>query len=97
MRSNNRQTSQGFHIVEMLIVIVLVGVIGFIGWRVWQAQSAKNMQTAQQPTSAQGDVPTAPTIKNAGDLDTASKTIDQINNDTDSQQLSGMEQELNSL
>ena len=95
MKASNK--TAGFSIVEAILIVAILAVIGYVGWRVWEAQQSvgtastnNSTQTAQVPT-------TAPDIKSASDLDKASSTVDQMNLDSNSQDLTNMQKELNSL
>jgi prepilin-type N-terminal cleavage/methylation domain-containing protein len=89
--TNHTAPQKGFHVVELLIVIVVLAVAGLAGYGVYQ-RSHKNNDVANNSTSAAA---AAPEIKTAKDLDTASSTVDQL--DTNTADLDTMEQELNSL
>lgn len=85
--------SYGFHIVEIVLILAVVAVLGFVGWRVWQAQTA----TTQTPQTAQNSSLEAPEVKSTSDLDTASKTVDEVNLDASDTEMTNLEKDLDSL
>jgi len=77
--------------VEAIIAVFVLALAGFIGWRVWQAQhkQASNVQ----PTTTVA----VPQVNNVGDLDKVNALANQIDPTSDVQDLSKLEQDLNSL
>lgn len=84
-----RKLQAGFSAFELVIVIAAVGIIALIGYNVYQRQkpdtttTSSLSSTSDQPQAAAINVPAAPTVKTASDLDKASATLDQINVDSD--------------
>lgn len=88
MHSNK---SDGFHVVEAVLVVALIALLGFVGYRVWQAR-----QTApKKPTSSQATQ--VPAVKTSKDLDTAASFINQVDTSSDTGDLTKMQQELDTL
>jgi hypothetical protein len=46
-----RLNQSGFHLIELVIILVVVGIIGFIGWRVMSSQKATPVNTVANTTS----------------------------------------------
>lgn len=75
------QSQQGFSFVEILIAGVVVAVMGYLGYTFYNNYQTKKADTAANTSQTVNDVPTAPAITTAAELDKASAVIDQ----TDSQ------------
>ena len=88
MKTSNKQ--QGFHAIELVLVLAVVAVVGVVGYGVWHRS---HKATVANSTST----PAAPQIKTAKDLDTASSTVDQLNTSASDSDLNGIEQDLNAL
>jgi uncharacterized membrane protein YebE (DUF533 family) len=73
-------SQQGFSFVEILIAGVVVAGMGFLGYTFYNNYQAKKVSTAGTSQTVT-DVPAAPAITTAAELDKASTVIDQ----TDSQ------------
>lgn len=97
MKSRANQT--GFSAVELVIVFVVLAVLGFVGYTVYSRQQDKktttnntSQQTNDEPAIA-NDVPSAPEVNSASDLDKAASTLDQTDlntsNDADVSKLDG--------
>jgi Tfp pilus assembly protein PilE len=69
--SRTSKPTGGFHIVELLIVIVVLAVVGFIGYRVYVGMTPA--KTASQPAATTTTV--AP-IKSPADVQNAAKALD---------------------
>lgn len=87
MRSNHK--TQGFHVVEVVLLVGVLALIGFVGYRVWVANHAKTNNTAASTA--------VPTVTSTKDLDTAELFVKQIDTSSDLSDLSKLEQDLNSL
>lgn len=91
---HRNKNSSGFSAVEIVLVVAVVALLGFIGWRFYTIQrdnaadgtSQSSTAPAQNSTKSNA-VPAAPEIKSTQDLDTAEKTLDGTNTDSDSSQL----------
>jgi predicted negative regulator of RcsB-dependent stress response len=82
--------AKGFHVVELLIVVVVVAAVGLVGYAVWNKdQKNKDAQTTTQPTTAE--------IKSQEDLDAASASVDELDAADGEADLNSIEQELNAL
>lgn len=86
------KNSQGFSVVEILLVVVIVAVLGFVGWRVWDTQFNKPATDTAQTNTVE-----APAVEKASDLDEAAKAVDDINLDSSDAELTELEKELDSL
>lgn len=72
MRTRSSQT--GFSVVEITIaaaVVIVIGTLGYVFYTNYQ-----NNQTKADETSQTADTSDAPAITTASDLDTATKTLD---------------------
>lgn len=89
MKANNKQS--GFTIIEVVIAIVVLAIgvaVGIFGMRMFNEQTTKtstptNNTSIQTDSKVANDVPTAPVINSVESLDTATKTLDGINLDSD--------------
>lgn len=88
-----KNSQQGFHIIEISIVIFVVAVIGLVGWYVVGKPNKALSPSIQNSTS----VPQAPEIKTAQDLDTAVSVIDKLDAAGSLDDINNIEKELNSL
>jgi len=90
MKTNHSQ--KGFHVVELVLVLVVVAAIGLVGYGVYN-----NGKKDKADVATSNNIPTAPEVKTAKDLDTASSTVDQLDTSTDQSDVDGLEQELDAL
>lgn len=65
--------SQGFTLIEILLVIVIVALIGLVGYNLYSLNT-RSQQAATTPEQ-QADT-TAPAITTTSDLDKAAATLD---------------------
>jgi hypothetical protein len=97
---NHRTKQLGFSAVELIIIIVVAGLLVVVGYTVYgRQQNNKPIEPAMTETgqsAVANDVPAAPDISDASDLDEASATLDQINPGEDGD-ASQIEEELNAL
>lgn len=75
MRHNSSQ--QGFSFVEVLIAGVVVAGMGYLGYTFYNNYQTKKAATTASTSQAVTDVPAAPAITTAAELDKASTVIDQ--------------------
>lgn len=87
---------KGFSVVELLIIIVVVTGLAYVGYRVYDRQTAKNAASSEQSSEA-NDVSPAPAIRQADDLDAASKLLDQNDPAVSNQDASQLDSELSSF
>lgn len=90
-----KTTKQGFSAVEIVLVLAVVVVVGFIGYTVAQNTIFKdstldNVNMSETAT----DVPTVPEINESSDLNEITETINGINLDDDSGDISELETQL---
>lgn len=64
------QRTQGFHIIEGVLVVAVVALVGFVGYRFWDAS-----HTASAP-AAPVTVKDVPQVKSTEDLTTVNKQLD---------------------
>ena len=82
-------SQKGFSAVEVLIVVLIVGVIGGAGYYIY-AQNADDSVSSGSSQVADTDVPEAPAINSAQDLNSAEQALDDTDlnaSDADLQQL----------
>ena len=92
-----RKNQAGFSIVEGLLLLIIVAALAGVGYFVYNQQQDKQAGVNQTSYVAKEDqVPEAPQVETAADLDNADKTIDQVNLDEDSEN-SELDRELNSF
>ncbi len=77
-------------VVLFLAVAVLAGVVVI---RARNAQQASSPEQTQESRVA-GDVPVAPVVKSSQDLDTAEKTLDQVDPDSNSSDSNKLDEQL---
>jgi len=81
----------GFHAVEVVLVIVVIAVVGFVGFKVLGTD--KNETSPDKvDTSA-----SAPAIESSSDLDSATKTVDEVDTAADLQEIDNLEKDIQSL
>jgi Tfp pilus assembly protein PilV len=82
----SRQLSQGFSLVEALLVVVLLAAVGFVGFRVYQANV--DVSATQEDAATQSDPlakSTVPAVTTSADLDKATNALDTTASDLDEQ------------
>lgn len=90
---NFRKNQSGFSVVELVIILAIVSAIAFVGYTVYNRQQDNKAVDGGDSSTSQSavanDVPSAPEVKSASDLDKASATLDNANldDDNDSSQL----------
>ena len=90
--------SSGFSLVEGVLLVIFIALVGVVGYN-----ALAHLGSSQTPNTPSIDqtqpvtVPAAPEIKTSSDLDNASTTLDQINLDKNSDDLSGLDGELASF
>ncbi|MGB3023831.1 MAG: hypothetical protein WBB39_03435 [Candidatus Saccharimonadales bacterium] len=67
------KSSDGFTLVEAVLIVVIVALLGLVGYNLYTMQSAKD-EVANQP-NAQTSL-SAPAIAQPSDLDKASSVLD---------------------
>lgn len=100
MISNSKK---GFSAVELLIVVVAVALIGLIGWTLYNKSDAgKNTSEGTSQSSAPAtystaeELPSAPdAIQGVSGVDEAISSIDSVDLDSNENQLSELDAELN--
>lgn len=96
MKRFNNQS--GIAHVAMILVVLVFGAIGAIGYTLYanpatpsKGKSGDTQRTEPRTTDATLNVPAAPTIKSASDLDTALTVLNEVDpgsaSQADSQQL----------
>lgn len=82
-----RKNNAGFSAVELVIILVVVSALAFVGYMVYSRQQAdKAADGGTSQSAVANDVPAAPEIESADDLDKASATLDDINLDDNGDQ-----------
>jgi len=84
----------GFHVVELALILVVVGLIGLVGYKVMHYSKPSSQPAAQTVQHSAGS---APAIKAAADLNTASATVDQLDTASAQADMDSIEQDLNNL
>lgn len=83
MKTHNNQA--GFAHLALVLVIAVLVVMGFVGYNVYNRQQNKPVASSDgQPSdsaAAAKDIPSAPAINSPSDLDKASATLDQVDNE----------------
>lgn len=88
-RTNSRQA--GFHVIELTVALLVLVAVAGGGYTVWHRS-----HKAKTPV-ASTNVPAAPQIKTAKDLDTAASTINQLNVSAGTSDLDSLQNDLNAL
>lgn len=83
--------NSGFSVVEGLVVVSLVILVGLVGYNLYSMNKARSDSTAQQKAIAEQEVPAAPEIKNASDLDKAAQTLDSVDVDQDQEDMNQLD------
>jgi hypothetical protein len=92
---STRSSQAGFSVVEIAIVAAVIVVIGALGY-VFYNNYQKSQSKAESSQTA--DASEAPAITTANDLDTASKTIDNSDLESNSaDDLSNMDKDLSAF
>lgn len=71
-----RQTTKGFGVIELLLIIVIIALIGLVTWKAWEAYSGSRVDPNQSQEDRAADTE-APEIKSSSDLDAASTALDE--------------------
>ena len=71
-----RQRQNGFAIIEVLLIIVILCIIAFVAWRVIEAQGDIDSQHPADSTVIDNKDTQVPEAKNAEDLDSLDKQMD---------------------
>lgn len=80
------QAHSGFAHMALIVILVVAAGIGSIAYVVYSRQTSQSAdQVSSQVKPSTENVPTAPEIKDAADLDKTQQTLDQIDPTTDSQ------------
>lgn len=95
-----KNNQKAFTIVEALIVIVAVVVICALSYVAYNAFTSKTDKIdtttgTSATTSTAANLPSVPEIKVPADLGAASNTLDSVNLDTNDDQITELEAELN--
>lgn len=92
----SRYSKKGFSVVEIIIVVAvvaIVGVLGVVGYNQWQAANKTTDTSGVVETqNAAADI-AVPAVTTAEDLDTATKTLDDIDLAEDSSDLDEIDAE----
>ena len=95
MSKSERQA--GFSAIEVVIAILVVIAIAATGYLAY----SRMKDTAKAPTAGEqadkGTTPTAPTVDDTKDLDTAAQTLDETNLDASVSDSTELDSELNSF
>lgn len=86
------KTHSGFSLVEAFIAVAVVVLVGLVGYNLYSMQQARN-QTVRDQQSVAKEVPDAPNISETADLDEATKTLDQIDPETNDQESAQLDSE----
>lgn len=74
-----RITQKGFSLIEVIIVVAVIAIVGFLGYTFWN--NYQNSQTTEDTTTSQTDsnqdVPAAPEINSAENLDAANSALEE--------------------
>jgi regulatory protein YycH of two-component signal transduction system YycFG len=88
------QTNKDSHIIEALLIAAIVVVLAVVGWRVWEFQAKSTDISNQGIVESQ---PEAPEVSQADDLDKAATVIDELNLDSNDEELAELEKDLEAL
>lgn len=69
------RNQKGFSAVELFIIVLALAIVGFAGYMVYSRQQNNSASTSQSAEVT--DVPAAPEINDAADLDAAEATLDK--------------------
>ncbi len=102
--SSTRQSGFG-HVVTMIIVVLVFSAIGLIGYKLYAnplnskgSEQSIGKRADPRTTTAELNVPAAPEIKSASDLDKAQSVLDQVDPGSSSQSDSSqLDSQLNSF
>lgn len=98
-KSIYKQTN-GFSVVEAIIAVLLVVTIAGAGFYVYNKNNSTDTKQAQNSVKTQTDsvdVPEAPSISAAADLNTAQQALDQTNLDASDSDLAELNDNLADL
>lgn len=93
----NQIKQRGFSAVEVVIAVVVVAAIGATGYLAYNRMSDANKTPTASDQVEKGSTPSAPTVKDTGDLDAASKSLDNTNVDASLSDSSDLDAELNNF
>ena len=88
-RISNRQA--GFHVIELTVALLVLVAVAGGGYAVWHRSHKTNTPVAST------NVPAAPQIKTAKDLDTATSTINRLDVSAGTSDLNSLQNDLNAL
>lgn len=92
----NRHLIKGFSVVEIVIVVAvvaIVGALGVVGYNQWKtANTATDTSGVVENQDSLAEI-AVPSVTNAEDLDTATKTLDDIDLAEDSSDLDQIDTE----
>ncbi len=91
------RTQRGFSAVEVVIAVFVVGAIVATGYLAYsRMQNSEKAPTAAEQTN-QANTPSAPTIKDASDLDAAAAALDNTNVDASTSDSAQLDSEANNF
>jgi Prokaryotic N-terminal methylation motif len=85
---SDQSKQRGFSAVEAVVAVVIVLAVVAAGWFVFDRMQGDEPETTTTTT------PPAPDVNETGDLDSATKALDDTNLDVSSQDASELDQEL---
>lgn len=88
---------RGFSVVEVVIAVLVVAAIGATGYLAYNRMKDANKTPTASDQVKDGSAPSAPTIKDTNDLDSASKTLDNTNVDASASDTTELDSELNNF
>jgi len=93
----SRIRQRGFSAVEVCIAVAVVAVIAATGYLAYNRMKDANKTPTASDQVQTGSAPSAPTVTDTSDLDTAGQALDNTNVDASASDSAALDTELNSF